>query len=166
MKYYIAYGSNLNMRQMLQRCPGAVVIGKTWLEGYRLTFRGSTSFTRAGVANIEPRPGSRVPVGIWRITEAHERSLDRYEGFPHLYYKQEFSLVVDGNRITAMAYIMTPGRPWAPPIQPYLRTIRQGYQDFDITSDRNLIYAAGHPVKGVSKYAASRDPIFQQRPVR
>lgn len=164
MKYYIAYGSNLNMRQMLRRCPGAVVIGKTWLEGYRLTFRGRSSW--GGVANIEPRKGSRVPVGIWRITEQDEEALDWYEGFPRLYYKQEFSLVVDGNRITAMAYIMTPGRPWAPPIQPYLRTIRQGYEDFDITSDRNLIYAAGHPVKGVSKYEASRDPIFQQRPVR
>lgn len=166
MKYYIAYGSNLNMEQMIRRCPGAVVIGKTWLEGYRLTFRGSKDFTRAGVANVEPRAGSRVPVGIWRITEAHERYLDRYEGFPYLYYKQEFSLVVDGNRITAMAYIMTPGRPWAPPTRSYLRTIREGYEDFAIPSDRNLIYAAGHPAKEVSSYAASDRPIFQQRPVR
>lgn len=164
MKYYIAYGSNLNMEQMLQRCPGAVVIGKTWLEGYRLTFRGRSSW--GGVANIEPRKGSRVPVGIWRITEQDEEALDWYEGFPRLYYKQEFSLVVDGNRITAMAYIMTPGRPWARPNRSYLDTIRQGYDDFDFTSDHNLIYAAGHPVKGVSKYEASRDPIFQQRPVR
>ena len=164
MKYYIAYGSNLNMRQMLRRCPGAVVIGKAWLEGYRLTFRGRRSW--GGVANIEPRPGSRVPVGIWRITERDEEALDWYEGFPTLYYKQEFSLVVDGNRLTAMAYIMTPGRPWAAPSRSYLDTIRQGYDDFDITSDRNLIYAAGHPVKGVSKYAASDHPIFQQRPVR
>lgn len=164
MKYYIAYGSNLNMEQMLRRCPGAVVIGKTWLEGYRLTFRGRRSW--GGVANIEPRPGSRVPVGIWRITERDEEALDIYEGFPRLYYKQEFSLVVDSNRITAMAYIMTPGRPWAPPARSYLDTIRQGYDDFDITSYRNLIYAAVHPVKGVSKYEASRDPLFQPRPVR
>jgi len=164
MKYYIAYGSNLNMEQMLRRCPGAVVIGKTWLEGYRLTFRGRRR--GSGVANIEPRKGSRVPVGIWRITERDERALDAYEGFPWLYYKQEFSLVVDGNRLTAMAYIMTPGRPWASPARAYLETILEGYDDFQITSNRNLIYAAGHPVKGVSDYDATDRPIFQQRPVR
>lgn len=164
MKYYIAYGSNLNMEQMLHRCPGAAVIGKTWLEGYRLTFRGIHS--GAGVANIEPRVGSRVPVGIWRITKRDELALDRYEGFPWLYYKQEFSLVVDGNRLTAMAYIMTPGRPWASPNVMYLRTIRKGYLDFDFTTDRNLLYAASHRVKEVSSYEASDRPIYQSRPVR
>ena len=32
-KYYIAYGSNLNISQMKTRCPDAKIVGKTKLEG-------------------------------------------------------------------------------------------------------------------------------------
>ncbi|MBQ2786039.1 MAG: gamma-glutamylcyclotransferase [Oscillospiraceae bacterium] len=60
-KFYLAYGSNLNVEQMQYRCPGAIKVGTTYLEGYRITFRGNRF---SGVANIEPRKGSRVPVGI------------------------------------------------------------------------------------------------------
>ena len=42
-RYYIAYGSNLNVKQMIFRCPGARVIGTAKLEGYRLMFKGSRS---------------------------------------------------------------------------------------------------------------------------
>ena len=41
MKYYLAYGSNLNLVQMFRRCPHARVIGHTSLPGMRLVFRGS-----------------------------------------------------------------------------------------------------------------------------
>lgn len=112
-KFYLAYGSNLNVEQMKQRCPGAVMIGMTWLEDYRITFRGNPRF---GVANIEPRKGSRVPVGIWSITQGDERSLDRYEGYPSLYDKHEFrEKLPDLRTVSAIAYIMTPGRRWAAP---------------------------------------------------
>ena len=40
-RYYLAYGSNLNMEQMHYRCPGAVPLGTAELEGYRLLFKGS-----------------------------------------------------------------------------------------------------------------------------
>ena len=146
-KFYLAYGSNLNVEQMKYRCPGAVMIGKTYLEDYRITFRGNS---RSGVANIEPRKGSRVPVGIWSITQTDEKALDRYEGFPFLYRKQEFRVKLpDLRTVTAIAYIMTPGRTWAQPSPYYLHVIRQGYDDFRFDHWK-LLYAARTPVKGVS----------------
>ena len=36
MKYYLAYGPNLNLVQMRQRCPNARVVGYTYLFGVRL----------------------------------------------------------------------------------------------------------------------------------
>ena len=33
MKYYLAYGPNLNLVQMRQRCPNARVVGYTYLFG-------------------------------------------------------------------------------------------------------------------------------------
>ncbi len=37
-RYYIAYGSNLNIRQMRMRCPSARVIGTSDIAGYELLF--------------------------------------------------------------------------------------------------------------------------------
>ena len=72
-KYYIAYGSNLDVDQMLRRCPDALTIGCSAIDGYKLVFRGNS---RSGVANIEPCAGSSVPVGVWSISLSDEESLD------------------------------------------------------------------------------------------
>lgn len=63
-----------------------------------------------GVATIEPKAGSKVFGLLWNITPDCEKSLDRYEGYPHLYDKQTVT-VRDGlgNTIPVMAYVMTPG---------------------------------------------------------
>ena len=41
-RLYIAYGSNLNLRQMAHGCPTAEVVGKSLLRGWRLMFRGGS----------------------------------------------------------------------------------------------------------------------------
>ena len=83
-KFYIAYGSNLNLEQMADRRPTARVVRATVLDDYQLVFRG--------VATIVPRPGAKVPVAIWEIDEECEEALDIYEGYPHLYRKIKKSL--------------------------------------------------------------------------
>ena len=40
-KLYFAYGSNINLDQMAQRCPDAQVVGPVTLENYELLFRGN-----------------------------------------------------------------------------------------------------------------------------
>ena len=40
-KLYIAYGSNLNIKQMANRCPTAKVVGASMLKDWRLLFRGA-----------------------------------------------------------------------------------------------------------------------------
>ena len=40
-RYYIAYGSNLNIPQMRWRCPSARIIGTSEIPDYRLLFKGS-----------------------------------------------------------------------------------------------------------------------------
>ena len=44
-RYYIAYGSNLNVRQMMRRCPESRVIGTGTLNGWELLFKGSKTGT-------------------------------------------------------------------------------------------------------------------------
>ena len=63
-KLYLAYGSNLNLQQMAYRCPTARVVATTYLEHYKLTFRGHNG---NAVATVEPSENDRVPVMIWKI---------------------------------------------------------------------------------------------------
>lgn len=134
MKYYLAYGSNLNKRQMQLRCPDAVPVGACVVNDCALVFRS--------VATIEHRPGATVQCGIWKISAEDERRLDRYEGYPWLYVKRDFRLILDGVPITAMAYVMAAGaRPLSPPETGYLLTIAEGYHDFGL-DDKPLSIAA------------------------
>ena len=134
MKYYLAYGSNLNKRQMKHRCPDAVPVGPVTIMDYELVFRG--------VATIEPKPGASVQCGIWRISTEDEKHLDIYEGYPRLYVKQDFWVEVNGEAVRAMAYVMTNEiRPKSQPSTGYLMTIMEGYEDFCL-DERPLIVAA------------------------
>lgn len=140
-KYYLAYGSNLNIRQMGHRCPKARVIGSTTLPNYKLTFRGN--FRGAGVANIEPAYNESVPVGVWEIAPSDEWNLDSYEGYPFLYDKRTIPVKIGGRTIRAMAYVMTPGYDYARPSASYLTTISVGYDDFGFDEDKKeLLFKA------------------------
>ncbi len=132
-RYYIAYGSNLNVAQMVRRCPGAKPIGTAELEHNTLYFRGSGS---GYYLTIEPKIGSRVPVAIWEVTADDEKALDRYEGYPRFYYKHDYDLAVTlldsrtTKELRCFAYIMTEGRDVGLPTPYYMETCIQGYRDF------------------------------------
>lgn len=136
-RFYIAYGSNLNLEQMAKRCPTAEVVKAANLQNYRLMFRGKGT----AVATIERRHGSKVPILIWRLQPSDEHNLDLYEGFPHLYRKETLKLTVDGKRIRAMVYIMNERlHPYDTPSRSYFDTIRQGYEDSGF--DTNILRQA------------------------
>ena len=118
-RLYIAYGSNINLEQMSNRCPNSKVIGKEMLKGYELEF--------SGVATIVPNDKSEVPILIWEIDGRDEHSLDRYEGFPNLYRKELFEIEVEGEKKECMAYLMNKGQ-ISPPTSYYYSVINQGYE--------------------------------------
>lgn len=138
MKYYIAYGSNLDVGQMAYRCPDAKVVGRAVLKGWSLVFNG--------VATIVPKEDSIVPVGVWSISDRDEANLDRYEGYPRLYRKEMFVLKLkdaDGNEKfeDAIVYVMNAGRrDRMPPSNVYYNTIKRGYKEFGL--DVNILNQA------------------------
>lgn len=115
---------------MAYRCPAAQVVGPVVLEGYELLFRGNASGN--GVATIKPKEGQQVHGLLWRITPGCERSLDLYEGYPHLYEKESVAVRDNaGRQLTVMAYVMTDGDRWRSPALPseyYYQGIRDGYR--------------------------------------
>ena len=82
-KFYLAYGSNLDMERMGRRCPYAVPVGVTEIYGYRLLFKKSKT---GSYATIEQDANESVPAVVWKLSEYDELLLDRYEGFPR--YRQ------------------------------------------------------------------------------
>ena len=132
-RYYIAYGSNLNVEQMMRRCPGAKPIGTAMLEHNILYFRGSGS---GYYLTIEPKIGSKVPVAVWEVTPEDEEALDRYEGYPRFYFKYDYTLKVrlldeeTTKELRCFAYVMTEGRRVGLPTNYYLTTCMKGYRDF------------------------------------
>ena len=122
---YIAYGSNMNRRQMARRCPKARPLAAIWLTGWRLVMKR--------VADIEPDPHALTPAALWEITRSCERALDAYEGFPHLYIKERISMALpNGRRAKPMAYVMSGPRQrdYGPASDGYLASIADGYRDF------------------------------------
>ena len=131
-KYYIAYGSNLNIRQMRFRCPGAKPIGISAIPDYELLFKGSKT---GAYLTIEPKDGGLVPVAVWEVTADDEKHLDIYEGYPNFYYKKEVRLPVKlasgkTKRLTAFVYIMHEERSLGIPSLAYIRTCEEGYRNF------------------------------------
>jgi gamma-glutamylcyclotransferase (GGCT)/AIG2-like uncharacterized protein YtfP len=125
-KYYLAYGSNLNLQQLKKRCPTAKFIGKTILNNYRLVFKGNN----IGFLTIEEVENSIVPLGIFEITEFDEHNLDWYEGYPNFYHKEYLDIIVNDNKEKALIYIMNPNYSYALPSMEYLKNCIEGYNDF------------------------------------
>ena len=127
-RYYIAYGSNLSVEQMKHRTPDAKIVGTAVLCGWRLLLKS--------YATIAPKEGRKVPVLVWEISDADEKSLDCYEGYPTYYYKRELPVLVtplDGGaprELTAMVYIMDEKHTFRMPSLYYYDVLHRGYRTF------------------------------------
>lgn len=125
-RYYVAYGSNLNLSQMALRCPTAKVYSSGVLNNWELIFRGSKT---GSYATIRRKKGSVVPVVIWEIQPKDEKNLDVYEGYPRFYFKQNVMVDLPEGKKKAMVYIMDTMRLPGIPSRQYVETVEQGYLD-------------------------------------
>lgn len=153
-KLYIAYGSNMNRRQMSYRCPKASPAGTGVIHNWRLVMRG--------VADIVQSDGDFVPVALWWVTSDCIRALDAYEGAPSLYERRVVS-VFDENAYrvrTGFIYVMTAQRRGLYVCsQSYLQCIVEGYGDFGIV-DTSPIWAAQIAAKKRCIAAIKREYIM------
>ncbi|KAK1637315.1 hypothetical protein BDP81DRAFT_273310, partial [Colletotrichum phormii] len=144
-RLYFAYGSNLSPTQMSLRCPASTPLGLAHLPNHTfiINSRRYANVVPNGPANpahpaaatptTDPAPAS-VP-GVYGILYAlppqDEATLDRCEGVPHAYQKQDLAIKVvnftppsttaavnltPGSNVTALVYVDTertePSTPW------------------------------------------------------
>lgn len=122
-KLYFAYGANMSLDSMGQRCPQAEPVGPAYLNNWQLVLTDH--------ATVMPAPGERVPGALWRITNECERNLDVFEGWP-TYYRKE-TVKIRGNEV--MIYVMNDPDPYGHPSDYYVELLRDGYRDWDLPHD-------------------------------
>ncbi len=147
--YYLAYGSNLNIPQMKYRCPTAKVAGTAEITDYELLFKGSKT---GSYLTIEKCYSSKVPVGVWEVTEGDIKRLDIYEGYPHFYYKTEMEVTLttadkQQQKINAFVYIMHEERELGVPSTSYIEICAEGYRSFGFNMN-HLVKAYKKSIKG------------------
>ena len=100
-------------------------------------------------ATIGKTQGFKTPVLVWHISKQDEKNLDRYEGYPTFYKKQNLKISVkslkgnDLGILTAMVYIMTPKTMKMRSILPsecYFSTLLKGYECFNF--DKKILIEA------------------------
>ncbi len=106
---YFAYGSNMILEAMRERCPTARVLAPAALHDWRYRINDR------GFATVVPETGSIVHGLLWQIDDEAEAALDVYEALEEgMYRKTQLTVVQSGQPLTAMVYLATgsdPGQP-------------------------------------------------------
>jgi hypothetical protein len=126
---YFAYGLNLDVASMAERCPGAALAGPAELREHCFTIN------RLGLATVCPQPRSRVLGVLWTLTPSDEDCLDLFEGVSEQLYVKEHRPVHTGGSMTdALIYLAVESRR-GPPRPGYLEQILAAAHDHGFTDD-------------------------------
>jgi len=131
--FYFAYASNLNKKQMQERCPDSKPRFTATLPNYRLVFLGWSRQWRGGKASLRAVRGEKVLGAVYEISERDLRRLDSYEGYPQDYNRINITVFTEtGEAIPTVTYIKTRQVEETKPSLEYLAIIQQGYRDWGI----------------------------------
>ena len=121
---YFAYGSNMDVNQMAERCPGAIQAGVAVLPRHRFLINAR------GVATIVPDLTERVYGLLWSLSPKHVAALDGFEGVAIGHYQRRYlSVSAHGLPRLALVYVAVNSEPGPP---------RPGYVEKILVAARGL----------------------------
>jgi len=138
---YFAYGSNLDVEMMKERCPAAVPLAKALLEGHQLGYKRWSDSWKGGVSTIVPSMGQEVWGLLYEINKADLQSLDAVEGYDPMKYKDQNAYNRDerivfkkgdtNQPLCAWVYVAVPQGDYFRPTQSYLDSILKSAKLWD-----------------------------------
>ncbi len=128
--YYFAYASNLNQKQMKERCPDSKPLFTARLPNYKLIFVGWSREWRGAKATIKLTRGEKVIGAVYDCSEQCMQKLDKFESSYNKLKVMVFN--EEGDSIEAVTYIKTGQMDEGKPSAEYLSVIQQGYRDWKI----------------------------------
>lgn len=112
LMWYFAYGSNMNVAQLLTRIGAFEDKKLLYLLDYRLAFNKRVTLkprhqvntrgpdpTKLGFANVVPAPGDRVYGIAYLVRESQVQKMDVYEGVANGHYSRETMNCFDEQRV-------------------------------------------------------------------
>jgi gamma-glutamylcyclotransferase (GGCT)/AIG2-like uncharacterized protein YtfP len=139
---YFAYGSNINMKQMKQRCPSAKLYSKAILQGYQIIFPIFSKKWGGGVAGICLKKGRQVEGVVYKMSKEDLKKLDRFEGVDKGYYYRKKVKVIIENGSILETWTYFPNIDYKssfPPSKKYLKKIFEGAKEHGL-SKKHLKY--------------------------
>jgi len=128
---YFAYASNLNKKQMQERCPDCKPRFTATLPNYKLVFSGWSRTWHGAVANLQPYRGQKVRGALYEVSEPGMRLIEKHEvGYTRL------NVTVfdeDNQPHQAVTLIKTGHTEESLPSREYAAIIKQGYRDWAIS---------------------------------
>jgi gamma-glutamylcyclotransferase (GGCT)/AIG2-like uncharacterized protein YtfP len=140
--WYFAYGSNMDVAQMLTRKAPFTRIKRGRVYGQRLVFNKiADRYPGYGYANIVPEHGFEVMGVLFEVNEAGLLKLDDCEGVSsnHYFRSQITVLLDDGTSVEATVYLAHPNKvkDGLLPTKAYMDHL---YQGLDILGDEGKAY--------------------------
>ena len=131
--HYFAYASNLNKKQMAERCPDCKPKFTAVLPNYKLIFTGWSRLWKGGTASIKPFKGDKVSGAVYELSETDLKRLDKYEDYPSICIHLNVTVWTDtGDPVEAVTYIKREQSQETKPSPTYLAAIQQGYREWQI----------------------------------
>ncbi|MBT7553143.1 gamma-glutamylcyclotransferase [bacterium] len=129
--FYFAYGSNMNKQRMSDRCGSEhfTDLGKGYLDDWSFYFYGRK------YANIKPKNNSVVEGVLFEIDEDCLQSLDRVEGYPHVYQRDIVDIRQDDKKYLAEVYVVQGDNTVAVPTSQYYQIVFTGAIEHDLSVD-------------------------------
>lgn len=134
---YFAYGRNMHMAIMKERCPAADFGSLAILKDHRILIN------LRGVSSVEPMSGHEVHGVVWWLSGACEAALDVIEGVARGHYlKEDAHPHVESGRVgPALIYRASDSRP-GPPRPGYLESLEEAALQHGFP-DSYLAYLSG-----------------------
>jgi len=128
---YFAYGSNLNKKQMQERCPGSKPGFSAVLPNYKLVFTGWSRTWHGAMANLQPFRSSKIRGAVYEITEPGLRLLEKHD----VGYTRFNVTVFDEDNVShqAVTLLKQGHEEESAPSPEYIAVIKQGYRDWSIS---------------------------------
>jgi gamma-glutamylcyclotransferase (GGCT)/AIG2-like uncharacterized protein YtfP len=136
MMLNFAYGSNMNWKQMRERCPSSRFVGIAVLRDHKLAFTRRSDTWDCGVADVVVEDGAQVWGVVYKIADLDIDKLDSLEGFlpgrdkgKNSYDRRECLVFLDGEDqrpLTVSAYFGNPQPNPPPPNAEYKNLILVG----------------------------------------
>ena len=134
--HYFAYGSNLDLEQMEERCPEAELVGPGVLHDYTLAFGGHSPHWEGAPATIFPQEDRHVPGLVYRLPFTELRMLDFYEGHPNRYERRQRSIEHPaGHTRDAHVYVKETNGLYGVPPESYRSVLREAYEELGFEID-------------------------------